>query len=216
MEIKNLKAGSNIKLDDYELTILDSTYPVSDPNSCVDTGVFCISNKSIFINNIPFDSPDPIPQRFCEFMMPIPDDIAPIECDYPCNYWIASSLRASLRKQFWDSECWYKSPEHSKIFQGILPFKRSLDTVTKLTAFDSCIEYISLISYAEYSKYKQYIPKKNHNWWTLTPFDTDHTVVVIDKNGEVKQCFAGFESAFVYPVFVLSGLTDVEVLKGHS
>lgn len=56
--------------------------------------------------------------------------------------------------------------------ENIVPFERDLASLCGLKEYGTCEDKVSLISVDEYRKYREFLPRTEEWWWTLTPEST--------------------------------------------
>jgi len=116
-----------------------------------------------------------------------------MQFDKDSNNWKESSLRKYLNEEF-----------HSKLAavvgeENIIPFERDLLSLDGLKEYGTCEDKVSLISFDEYRKYRELLPRKGTWYWTLTPDSTkengdEYWVTVVSPSGYFNyvDCNYGF------------------------
>ncbi len=93
----------------------------------------------------------------------MPEELLPEEHAFDednCNDWRKSSLRK------------YLNEEYIKNFDkaDLLPFVSDLTTDSGQKDYGTSEDYIALLSCDLYRKYREFVPKYNNWWWTITPW----------------------------------------------
>ncbi len=93
----------------------------------------------------------------------VPEELLPEEHAFDednCNDWRKSSLRK------------YLNEEYIKNFDkaDLLPFISDLTTDSGQKDYGASEDYIALLSCDLYRKYREFVPKYNNWWWTITPW----------------------------------------------
>lgn len=55
---------------------------------------------------------------------------------------------------------------------NIIPFERDLLSIDGQTEYGTCKDWVSILSFDEYRKYRSLIPNTDKYWWLLTPWST--------------------------------------------
>lgn len=55
---------------------------------------------------------------------------------------------------------------------NIIPFERDLLSMDGQTEYGTCKDWVSVLSFDEYRKYRSHIPNTDKYWWLLTPWST--------------------------------------------
>lgn len=106
------------------------------------------------------------------------------EFDDNCNDWKSSDLRNELNTDL----C--KKIENELGVDSLVEFERNLLSLDGQTEYETCRDYVSLISVDEYRKYRKFLPNRGKWWWTLTPDSTacnndDTFVRVVSPSGGI-------------------------------
>lgn len=93
----------------------------------------------------------------------VPEELLPEEHAFDednCNDWRKSSLRK------------YLNEEYIKNFDkaDLLPLVSDLTTDSGQKDYGTSEDYIALLSCDLYRKYREFVPKYNNWWWTITPW----------------------------------------------
>lgn len=88
------------------------------------------------------------------------------EFDNSKNDWKVSSLRNYLNTEL------RKKIEEDVGEDALFKFKRDLTSLDGQTEYENCEDYVSIITFDEYRKYRKLLPNTGECWWTLTPDST--------------------------------------------
>lgn len=102
--------------------------------------------------------------------------------DKDTNNWQASELRNWLNTEFLGKLAAVVGEEN------IIPFERDLLSLDGLKEYGTCEDKVSLISFDEYRKYRELLPREGNWYWTLTPDSTkengdEYWVTVVSPSG---------------------------------
>lgn len=126
-----------------------------------------------------------------------------MQFDKNCNDWKESSLR-----KFLNSDIYRKIADEIGV-ENIISFERDLLSLDGQTEYGKCEDFVSLLSFDEYRKYRALIPNTdNYWWWLITPDSTkcngdEEWVRVVSPSGCIDDfnCSASFD---VRPVCIFS------------
>lgn len=82
------------------------------------------------------------------------------------NDWKTSSLRNYLDTKL------RKEIEEDVGEDALVKFDRDLTSMDGQTEYGICEDYVSIITFDEYRKYRKLLPNTGDYWWTLTPDST--------------------------------------------
>ena len=82
------------------------------------------------------------------------------------NDWKTSSLRNYLNTKL------RKEIEEDAGEDALVKFDRYLTSMDGQTEYGICEDYVSIITFDEYRKYRKLLPNTGDYWWTLTPDST--------------------------------------------
>ena len=124
------------------------------------------------------------------------------EFDNSKNDWKTSSLRNYLNTKL------RKEIEEDVGQDALVKFDRDLTSMDGQTEYGICEDYVSIITFDEYRKYRKLLPNTGEYWWTLTPDSTtcnddSQLVRVVSPRGDfsVSSCRSNFG---VRPVCIFS------------
>lgn len=126
-----------------------------------------------------------------------------MQFDKNCNYWKESSLRKFLNSDI------YRKIADEIGSENIISFERDLLSLDGQTEYGKCEDFVSLLSFDEYRKYRELIPNTdNYWWWLITPDSTKcngdkELVRVVSPSGNVSNNFCGSING-VRPVCIFS------------
>lgn len=111
--------------------------------------------------------------------------------DKKCNDWKESSLRKYLNEDFYNKLAAVVGEEN------IIPFERDLLSLDGLKEYGTCEDKVSLISFDEYRKYRELLPREGEWYWTLTPDSTkdngdEYWVAVVSPSGYFFHDFCNY------------------------
>lgn len=89
--------------------------------------------------------------------------------DQDTNNWAKSELRKKLNTKF------LKKLEKAVGPENIIPFERDLTSLDGLKDYGTCEDKVSIISFDEGRKYREFLPSTGRWWWTLTSWSTPVT-----------------------------------------
>lgn len=101
-----------------------------------------------------------------------------------CNDWRTSSLRKYLNEEY------IKEIDDS----GLLPFVSDLTADNGMKDYGTAEDKIALLSDTLYRKYREYVPKYNNWWWTITPWacapTSAYTERIVSTKGSIDSNIA--------------------------
>lgn len=189
IEIKYLPVGSVVEFGGIQWEILDQHFPaLAGTPALTGTG--------------------------CEGVFCLAKDIVNYKAfdENKCNDWRTSTLRDYLNGDF-------KNTLAASMYENfILPFERDLTSDDGLKDYEKCIDYVSLISYDEYRKYRYCISNKLNAWWTITPWSTSssgrsYNARYIFNDGLLSSKSVYCEGYGVVPCLCVREFLTVKVIK---
>lgn len=127
-----------------------------------------------------------------------------MQFDKNCNDWKESSLR-----KFLNSDIYRKIADEIGA-ENIISFERDLLSLDGQTEYGKCEDFVSLLSFDEYRKYRAMIPNTdNYWWWLITPDSTEcngdkEWVRVVSPSGCINDDYCDGGSGGVRPVCIFS------------
>lgn len=122
--------------------------------------------------------------------------------DEDTNNWAKSALREKLNTEF------LKKLEKAVGPENIIPFERDLTSLDGLKDYGTCEDKVSIISFDEGRKYREFLLDTDRWQWTLTPWSTpvtgiEYLMAVFSPRGSVD--FGYCDDCFgVRPVCIFS------------
>lgn len=118
------------------------------------------------------------------------------------NNWKTSSLRNYLNTKL------KKEIEDDVVQDALVKFDRDLTSMDEQTEYGICEDYVSIITFDEYRKYRKLLPNTGEYWWTLTPDSTNcnddsRLVRVVSPRGNISNDVCGCVDG-VRPVCIFS------------
>ena len=118
------------------------------------------------------------------------------------NDWKTSSLRYYLDTKL------RKEIEEDVGEDALVKFDRDLTSMDGQTEYGICEDYVSIITFDEYRKYRKLLPNTGDYWWTLTPDSTtcnddSRWVRVVSPRGSVSYDICDYDFG-VRPVCIFS------------
>lgn len=118
------------------------------------------------------------------------------------NDWKTSSLRYYLDTKL------RKEIEEDVGEDALVKFDRDLTSMDGQTEYGICEDYVSIITFDEYRKYRKLLPNTGDYWWTLTPDSTtcnddSRWVRVVSPRGYVNDYVCNYSNG-VRPVCIFS------------
>ena len=112
------------------------------------------------------------------------------EFDNSKNDWKTSSLRNYLNTKL------RKEIEEDVGEDALVKFDRDLTSMDGQTEYGICEDYVSIITFDEYRKYRKLLPNTGEYWWTLTPDSTasnddSRWVRVVSPRGNISYLSCG-------------------------
>ena len=115
-----------------------------------------------------------------------------MQFDKNFNDWKESSLRKFLNSDI------YRKISDEIGAENIISFERDLLSLDGQTEYGKCEDFVSLLSFDEYRKYRALIPNTDNYWWLITPDSTKcngdkEWVRVVSPSGMVNydDCYYG-------------------------
>lgn len=124
------------------------------------------------------------------------------EFDNSKNDWKTSSLRNYLNTKL------RKEIEEDVGQDALVKFDRDLTSMDGQTEYGICEDYVSIITFDEYRKYRNLLANTEEYWWTLTPDSTScnddsRWLQVVSPRGNIFHYSCGYGSG-VRPVCIFS------------
>jgi hypothetical protein len=118
------------------------------------------------------------------------------------NDWKTSNLRNYLNTKL------KKEIEEDVGQDALVKFDRDLTSMDGQTEYGICEDYVSIITFDEYRKYRKLLPNTGEYWWTLTPDSTtcnddSQWVRVVSQRGDIYFDVCNFNFG-VRPVCIFS------------
>ena len=115
-----------------------------------------------------------------------------MQFDKNCNDWKESRLR-----KFLNSDIYRKIADEIGA-ENIISFERDLLSLDGQTEYGKCEDFVSLLSFDEYRKYRELIPNTDNYWWLITPDSTKcngdkEWVRVVSPSGDIDNYFCNYD-----------------------